>query len=49
MKTSMKRISLYFFLVARMLFAQKKLSLVLFPFTGGNASDGMAIVSSLAW
>jgi len=29
-------------------FAQKKESLALFPFTGGNASDGTAIVSSLA-
>jgi TolB-like protein len=28
--------------------AQKKESLALFPFTGGNASDGTAIVSSLA-
>ena len=30
------------------LFAQKKESLALFPFTGGNVSDGTAIVSSLA-
>ena len=30
------------------LFAQKRESLALFPFTGGNASDGTAIVSSLA-
>jgi len=30
------------------LFAQKRESLALFPFTGGNVSDGTAIVSSLA-
>ena len=30
------------------LFAQKKESLAMFPFTGGNASDGTAIVSSLS-
>jgi len=46
----MKRMVLMFAMifVAVALFAQKKESLALFPFTGGNASDGTAIVSSLA-
>jgi len=46
----MKRITvlLMLFLAAGILFAQKKESLALFPFTGGNASDGTAIVSTLA-
>ena len=34
--------------MAASVFAQKKDSLALFPFTGGSASDGTAIVSSLA-
>jgi formylglycine-generating enzyme required for sulfatase activity len=46
----MKRavVLLTLFLAAGLLSAQKKESLALFPFTGGNASDGTAIVSSLA-
>jgi TolB-like protein len=36
-----------FFLTAGVLFAQKKESLAIFAFTGGNASDGEAIASSL--
>jgi len=52
MKKKKVKIFITAFLIATALplslFAQKKESLALFPFTGGNASDGTAIVSTLA-